>query len=147
MAKAHRFLVPTALVVGAILLFAGAFAVWANRQLFNTDNWAKTSSKLLADQKVDNALGAYLVNQLFTNVDVAGQLKAVLPPQAQPVAGPAAAGVRQLADRAAPRLLASGVVQGAWATANRVAHRQLVDVLNGGGKAVSTTGGAVVLNT
>jgi hypothetical protein len=142
----HRIVVPTLLVLATIFLFAGSFAVWVNRQALNTDNWVKTSEKLLAKEEIRDALGAYLVNQLFTNVDVASALQEKLPAQAQPLAGPAAAGVRELANRLAPELLARPRVQDAWVTANRVAHGQLINVVEGGGDNLSTTGGKVVLN-
>jgi hypothetical protein len=142
----HRVVVPTLLVLATLFLFVGSFAVWVNRQALNTTNWTETSAKLLAKEKVQKALGAYLVNELFSNVDVAGALQQKLPPQAQPLAGPAAAGVQELASRLAPQLLASPRVQDAWVTANRVAHSELLDTVNGGGKTLATTGGVVRLD-
>ena len=84
--RTHRFLVPSLIAVATIVWFAAAFSVWVNRQALNTDNWTKTSGKLLASKKVDTALGAYLVNQLFTNVDVQGALQQRLPAQLQGLA-------------------------------------------------------------
>ena len=60
------------------------FAVWANRQLFNPENWSNTSTQLLQNKAVRNATANYLVDQLYANVDVAGEIKAKLPPQLQP---------------------------------------------------------------
>src|SRR4051794_18818663 len=144
--RTHRFLVPTLLVLATLIGFTGAFAVWVNRQALNTDNWATTSGKLLADQKVRTALSAYMVDQLFSNVDVASELKGVLPPRAQPLAAPAAAGLQQLAGQAAPKLLARPRVQDAWVAANLAAHRQLRRVIDGGGSVVSNADGNVTLN-
>jgi hypothetical protein len=144
--KTHRLLVPALLVSATLLAFVGAFAVWVNRQALNTENWATTSQKLLANKQIQTTLSAYLVNELFTSVDVAQALEQKLPPQAQPLAGPAAAGLRQLADRAAPKLLARPRVQDAWVAANTAAHKTLLKVIDGGGPALSTTGGEVKLN-
>src|SRR3954451_20930406 len=138
-ARAHRFVVPTLLVLATVIGFAGAFAVWVNRQALNTDNWATTSGKLLANKKVQTALSAYMVNQIFSNVDVASELKTVLPPRAQPLAAPAAAGLQQLAGQAVPRLLARPRIQDAWVQANRVAHKELLRIIDGGGPVASTT--------
>jgi hypothetical protein len=138
--------VPIVLVVATIVWFAAAMSVWVNRQALNTDNWTETSSKLLAHQKIDNALGAYLVNQLFTSVDVPAAIRQQLPSQLQALAGPVAGGLREVAGRAAPELLASPQVQTAWRTANRTAHKQLLRVINGGGSAVSTKSGDVTLD-
>src|SRR4051794_8691861 len=115
--KTHRALVPTVLVLATLLVFVGAFAVWVNRQALNTENWTTTSQKLLANKQIQTTLGAYLVNELFTSVDVTQALQQKLPPRAQPLAAPAAAGLRQLADQAAPKLLARPRVQDAWVKA------------------------------
>ena len=143
---AHRVLVPILLVLASLALFTGAFAVWVNRQALNTDNWKTTSSKLLAEERIQAALGPYLVNQLFTNADVTGAIQQRLPSNLQVLAGPASAGLRQLADRAAPKLLARARVQDAWVAANATAHQQLLRIINGGGPLVSTGGGEVALD-
>src|SRR3954467_15816059 len=144
--RAHRFIVPTLLVLATIIGFTGAFAVWVNRQALNTDHWATTSGKILANKKVQTALSAYLVNELFSNVDVAAELQKVLPPQAQALAAPLAGGLQQLAGQAAPKLVAGPRVQDAWVAANVAAHKQLLQVIDGGGPVVSTAGGVVRLN-
>jgi hypothetical protein len=144
--RAHRFLVPVLLVLATVVGIAGAFAVWVNRQALNTSNWSSTSGKILEDKQVQTALSAYLVHELFTNVDVSGDLQNVLPKELQPLAGPAAAGLQQLAGQLAPRVLASPQVQAAWVQANVAAHKELLKVLNGGGPVVSTGSGVVTLN-
>jgi hypothetical protein len=144
--RAHRVMVPILLALASLALFTGAFAVWVNRQALNTDNWKTTSSKLLADEQIQAALAPYLVDQLFTNVDVTGAIQQRLPSNLQVLAGPASAGLRQLADRAAPKLLARPRVQDAWVTANAAAHEQLLRIVNGGGAVVSTSGGRVTLD-
>jgi hypothetical protein len=144
--RAHRVVVPILLVLASLALFTGAFAVWVNRQALNTENWTTTSSELLADEQIQAALGPYLVDQLFTNVDVTGAIQQRLPSDLQVLAGPATAGLRQLADRAAPKVLANPKTQDAWVTANAAAHEQLLKVINGGGPVVSTSGGVVTLD-
>ena len=144
--RAHRVVVPILLALASLALFTGAFAVWVNRQALNTDNWKTTSSELLADEQIQAALAPYLVDQLFTNADVTGAIQQRLPSNLRGLAGPASAGLRQLADRAAPKLLARPRVQDAWVTANAAAHQQLLRIINGGGAAVSTSGGKVTLD-
>ena len=144
--RAHRVIVPVLLVLASLALFTGAFAVWVHRQALNTENWKSTSAKLLADEQVQAALAPYMVDQLFTSVDVTGAIQQRLPSNLQVLAGPATAGLRQLADRAAPKLLARPRVQDAWVTANAAAHQQLLRIINGGGAAVSTSGGKVTLD-
>jgi hypothetical protein len=144
--RAHRILVPLLLVLATVIGVAGAFAVWVNRQALNTSNWSSTSSRILENKQVQTALSAYLVHELFTNVNVSADLQANLPKQLQPLAGPAAAGLQSLAGQLAPRVLASPQVQGAWVQANIAAHKELLKVLNGGGPVVSTKSGVVTLN-
>lgn len=133
----------------ALAVITGVLAVvstWVKRQALDTHNWTNTSSKLLADKKIQDAVGAYLVNEIFTNVDVAGQLRSALPKQASALAGPASAGLRDLAGQAVPQLLARPRIQALWRQSNRAAHGQLLAILNGGSSTVSTSGGQVVLN-
>ena len=144
--RAHRFLVPTLLVLATIVGIAATFAVWVNRQALNTSNWRSTSSQVLENKQVQTALSAYLVHELFTNVNVSADLQKVLPKQLQPLAGPAAAGLQQLASTVAPKILASPQAQAAWVQANVAAHKELLKVLNGGGPVVSTGSGVVTLN-
>ena len=134
------------LVLATVIGIGATFALWINRQALNTSNWSSTSAKILQDKQVQTALSAYLVRELFANVDVSAELQTVLPKQLQPFAGPAAAGLQQLAGQLAPKLLAAPVVQGAWVQANIVAHKELLRVLGGGGPVVSTTSGVVSLN-
>jgi hypothetical protein len=144
--RRHRVLVGSLLTLAVICGLIAIMSTWVRRQALDTGNWTNTSSRLLEDKNVQNALGAYLVDSLFSNVDVKAQLESALPAQGQALAGPAAAGLRELAGRAAPELLARPRVQDAWRAANRAAHKQLIAILNGGGNTVSTQNGEVVLN-
>jgi hypothetical protein len=137
----------TALLIGTtVLLFFGIFAIWANRQALNTNNWTDTSSKLLEDETIRDAVAVYLVDQLYANVDVAGELEQAAPPDFKGLAGPVSGVLRQGADRVAKRALATAQVQQAWEQANRAAHEQLMAVLEDRNTAVSTANGEVVLN-
>jgi hypothetical protein len=57
-------------VLAVIVGVFAVLAVWVNRQVLNTDNWTNTSSRLLADPKVQTAVGDLLVNELFSQVDL-----------------------------------------------------------------------------
>ena len=144
--RVHRFLVPTLLVLATVIGIGATFAIWVNRQALNTSNWSSTSGKILEDKQVQTALSAYLVRELFTNVNVSADLQTVLTKQLQPLAGPAAAGLQQLAGQLAPRVLATPLVQSSWVQANVAAHKELLRVLAGGGPVASTQSGVVSLN-
>ena len=87
-----------------------------------------------------------MVDELYANVDVEAQLKKALPPRAAPLAGPAAGGLRQLAERAAEEALQRPRVQQLWRQANEEAHAALLNLIKGGGAGVSTQGGDVTLD-
>jgi hypothetical protein len=118
----HRVLIAALFALGTVIGIAAVLAVWVNRQALNTDNWTQMSTEVLADEHVQTALGAYLVTELFKSGDVQAALESRLPSELQGLAGPTASGLQEIAGRAAPELLASPQVQGAWEQANRGAH-------------------------
>jgi putative oligomerization/nucleic acid binding protein len=142
----HRITVRILVVAASFLAFLAIFTGWIDRQALNTDEWVDTSGKLLEDKEISDAVATYSVDQLYANVDVAGLLKKRLPDDLQPVASPAAAGIRGLATGAAERAFQSPRVQGLWQQANRVAHTQLVAILEGRSEAVSSQNARVVLD-
>jgi hypothetical protein len=133
-------------VLAGVVAFFAVFAVWAERQLLETDTWTETSTKVLADERVQTALDSFLVQALFDNVDVEAQLKKALPDNVQGLAGPAASGVRELALRAAAQALKSPQIQELWANANRRAHDTFLLIVEGGNETVSTSDGLVTLD-
>jgi hypothetical protein len=92
------------------------------------------------------AVAAYAVSELFKSGIPEAEIKNVLPTKLQPLAGPATAGLQQIAGQAAPKLLASSQVQRAWRQANHSAHVVLMRIVNGGGSLATTNGGVVTLN-
>jgi len=129
-------------------VFVGVFAVlavWIHRQVLNTESWTNTSSQLLANPQIQGLVGGVLVNELFSTVDVAAEIKTVLPSNLGGIAAPAAAGLRTLADEIAPKVLSTGPVQNGWRLANQTAQRELVRILKGGSRTISTSNGVVTL--
>jgi Short C-terminal domain len=144
--RAHRIWVRVILGLATALAVFAIFAIWANRQLMNPSNWANTSTALLQKQTIRSAVSGYLVDQLYANVDVEGELKSGLPKQLAPLAGPISGGLHNLAEQGAERALGFPRVQDAWRNANRAADQALVTIVNGGGSRVQINGGTVSLN-
>jgi hypothetical protein len=119
--------------LASILAFLAVFAIWANRQLLETDTWTDTSTELLEDPEIRSQVADYMVDTLYANVDVQAQLQAGLPPQLQPLAAPASAGLRELSLRLANQALERPRVQRLWEEANRRAHETLIEVVQHGG--------------
>lgn len=132
-------------VLGTIVALISVLAVWIDRLALDTDTWVATSDELLQDDEVRAALAATLTDTLYSSVDVAERLEAVLPPAAQPLAGPAAAGLREFTERRANIFLARPRVVAAWSAANRASHRQFVRIVEDESAVVQSEGGNVVL--
>jgi hypothetical protein len=143
---ARRIVTDVVLTITTLLLIVAIFAIWANRQLLNPDNWSSTSTSLLQNEKVRDATANYLVDQLYANVDVSSLLSQRLPPALQPLAGPAAGALRNAALQGTELALSRPVVQNLWTTANRAADQALVAIINGGNRQVSVNGNEVTLN-
>jgi hypothetical protein len=133
------------IVVGTLVGFLAVFAIWAKRQLLETDTWTETSSELLADPDIQDAVATFLVDALFQSVDVEAQLEKALPKQAKPLAGPAAGGLRELADRGAHEAVKNPRIQQLWEQANRNAHTQLLAIVEGNSDVVTQGDGSVSL--
>jgi hypothetical protein len=132
----RRIAVTALLVIGTLLWTALGFGIWANRQALDTENWADTSSALLEDEDIRTAVGLFIIDRLYQSDEVAARIETALPPRLAPLAGPAASGLKSVAQRNAGRVLGTDVALQAWEGANEAAHSNLLriiesDVANG----------------
>jgi hypothetical protein len=134
------------IVLGALFAFLSVFSIWVERQALDTGEWVTTSGRLIHNATIRTAVGEYLVEQLYENVDVKREVEKVLPGETKEFAGPAAGGLRQIGGTIAEKVLETGAAQGAWETANRTAHEQLLAVVENKKQGVSTANGEVTLN-
>lgn len=134
------------IVLGSLLAFLSVFAIWTERQALNTDDWVSTSGRLIQNETIREAVGNYLVDQLYENVDVEKELSERLPGDTKELAGPISGGLRQVAGDGANQVLKSSTAQELWKSANRTTHEQLLEVLEEKEGAVSTEEGKVTLN-
>ncbi|HZB05028.1 MAG TPA: SHOCT domain-containing protein [Thermoleophilaceae bacterium] len=117
----------TALLVIATLLWIGlGFGIWANRQALDTENWVDTSTALLEDEDIRTAVGLFIIDRLYQSDQVAERIETVLPPRLEQLAKPAAAGLKEVAQRNAGRVLGTDVALQAWEGANERAHSALI---------------------
>ncbi|MDX6700553.1 MAG: hypothetical protein QOF26_779, partial [Baekduia sp.] len=136
-----------ALLCGATVLAAVAiFAVWANRQVLDADNWADTSSAMLDNSAIRTQVSGYLVDEVYANVDVSGEISRALPRRLKPLAGPATSGLRDLAQRTTYTALGRPRIQEAWKQANRITAQQFINIAEGNSKLVTSQGNAVILD-
>ena len=139
-------MVRTLVILGSLLAFLSVFAIWTERQALDTNDWVATSGRLLHNETIRAAVGEYLVDQLYENVDVRKELEDILPGDVKDLAGPAAGGLRQVAGQGAEKALETSTAQQLWEEANRTAHEQLLAVLENKKEAVETEEGNVRLN-
>jgi hypothetical protein len=142
----HRIAVRILVILASLLAFLAIFTSWIERQALDTDNWTDTSGKLLEDETISDAVAIYTVDQLFLKVNIAKALDKRLPEPLKPLAAPLSSGARELGTRAAEQALRSARIQSLWKDANRVAHAQLLEILEGDNETISTETGRVVLD-
>ena len=61
--------------IATVLGIFAIFALWANRQLLDTDNWTRTSSSLLDNEEIRTQAGDFIIDAVYANVDVQAELE------------------------------------------------------------------------
>jgi hypothetical protein len=139
---AARILVVLATILAAISAVTG----YVRYQALDTPTVEDTAGELIANDAIQAELAATLVDQLYANVDVAGNLEQQLPAAQKGLAAPLAGAIRELSERTALRLLDRPRVQALWVQSVEKTHAQLVLLLNDRGIALRTENGDVVLD-
>jgi hypothetical protein len=127
--RGRRIGVTVLLVLATLLTTAFGFSLWAKRQALDTNHWVDTSSALLEDEDIRQAIGLFIIDRLYQSDEVEARLEEVLPPRLVQLAKPAAAGLKQIAQRNAGRVLGTDAALQAWQTANRTAHETLLRII------------------
>lgn len=144
--RTRGIVVWTLFALGTLVVLVGSLTVWVDRQALDTDAWVDTSTQLLEDDDVRQALSLYIVDQLYTELDPAAVLEDRLPENLQGLAGPLAGALRDPAERAVDEFLQRPRVQDLWEQVNRAAHETLLRVLEDDTRIGSTEGGTVTLD-
>lgn len=133
-------------VLAAILALPAVVSGYVRWQAFDTPTFENTTRDVISDPVVSNQIAATLVDQLYTNVDVAAALRQKLPPDQQGLAAPLAAVSRLAADRIAPELLARPRAQEAFVAAATQSQAALNRLLEDRSRAIKTNGGDVYID-
>jgi Short C-terminal domain len=134
------------IVLATIVGIVSVFALWAKRQLLETETWTTSSEELIQDADIQAALSTFIVTAIFDNVDVEAELADRLRPQLAPLAGPIAGAVRSGADDVASKALEEPKVQQLFVDASAAAQSKLIALIEDEGEFVATTGGVVTLD-
>jgi hypothetical protein len=137
-----RVLVVLASLIAALSLLAG----FIRYQALDNETFSDTAAELIANETIRDQIALTLVEALYENVDVEAALEERLPTDQQGLAGPISAVARELADRAAIRVLERPRAQELWVRSLSTTHEQLLRVLDDELTNVSTEDGVVVLN-
>ncbi|MEU4288130.1 hypothetical protein AB0E63_07895 [Kribbella sp. NPDC026596] len=160
--RAHRWRAISAAVLitlACVLAPLSATAVWASRQISDTDRYIETVAPLASDPAVQATVANAVTNEIFNAIDIQGitteALNAIaqqgLPPRVasnlQALSGPLANGVQGFIRDQVNNFVASPEFANVWQTANRTAHTALVNMLEGNqGGAISAQNDTVTLN-
>ena len=144
LSRRRRAVVWALIILASVIGLVSILTTWVDRQALDADSWRKASADLIEDQEVRDALSVYLVDQLYTNVDVGAALAERLPPNLKPAAAPIAGALRQPATEAVDRLLEAPRVQQLFVNASSLAQEKLVNVLEDTTGAGITTGDGTV---
>jgi hypothetical protein len=127
----------------AILLPASIASAWIRGTILSTSGYVAAVTPVAASPAVRAAVRDAVASQVDAVVSYA---ETSLPPTARGLAGLLGTGLASVARNEVSQLMASQAFQRSWADANRLAHDQLISVLNGDSALVTATGGQVVLN-
>ncbi len=148
------------IIVACVLAPLSVASVWASSQLSDTERYVETVAPLAENPAVQDALANEVTAAVFENVDIEGfttealktvaeqpnvppRVAALLPALAVPITD----GVEGFTRDQVNAFFASPQFTQLWAEANRVAHEQVVRLLEGNqGGAVSAQGNQITLN-
>lgn len=131
------------IVLATLLAPVAVVAAWAERTLTDTDRYVATVAPLAEDPVVKSAVAGRITTEVMSRIDVGAILdQAVAELQDRDIAprataalsqleAPLTSGVESFVRQAADRVVESDAFDEAWERANRVAHEQLVDVMQG----------------
>jgi hypothetical protein len=133
-------------VLASILVIFSIMATWIRAQIIDTNGWTQTSVRLLQNEKVRELVANDLSERLLSVVNVQNLASEKLPKALAPLAPVLSTAASQVVPQAINRALEVPAVQELWGRANHVTHEQVMQILNGGGKTISTAGGVVSIN-
>ncbi len=148
------------IIVACVLAPLSVASVWASSQLSDTDQYVETVAPLADDPAVQDALANEVTTAVFENLDVEGITTDALetiaeqpnvPPRVADLlptlAVPIADGVESFTRDQVDSFFASDEFATLWAEVNRIAHEQVVTLLEGNeGGAVSAQDDQITLN-
>lgn len=144
MRKAIPYLLSVLLIVAVLL---SSIAVWANKQVTNTDYFVKTVSPLASDPVVQQEVSEKITQAVVAAADIDGRLGAYLPGQLDFLAEKSNAAFQKLVMSLVGELVESDAFRSLWSGAVRVGHVAIKQVLTGDGVANTVVAGVLSLQS
>jgi len=144
MRRATPYLLSVLLVVAVLL---SSVAVWANRQVTNTDYFVKTVTPLANDPVVQAEVSERMTQTIVNAVNIDGRLGAYLPGQLDFLAEKSNAAFQKLVLSQVEKLVDSGAFRKLWSGAARLGHISIKQALTGDGAANTVVAGVLSLQS
>ena len=135
------------IVLAGILAPISTMGLWLRSQVTDTGKYVRTVAPLVSDPDVQDFVADRVTDRLFEEVDVQTAIQQALPERASFLSGALTSGLQTVVREATLRVVESDQFAELWASANRLAHEQMVAVLTGkSSDVVSTKDGVVSLD-
>jgi len=128
---ARRWSVGVLVVLFAIGAVGSLVGIWARQTALKTDSFVRAVEPLPRDPEVSRALATFMVDELFTELDIDRRAEEALPDNLSFLVGPLDGIVRDYTRDAVVDVLRSDQFDRIWADAVRTTHRIAVQVLRG----------------
>jgi hypothetical protein len=145
-ARARSGVVGVLVVIFSILVPLTFVASWAHYVVLNENGWNQTIGPLASNPAVTAAVADEVTNQVYAAVNPQQVIADALPDRAKFLAAPIANAAKGYVLSGVTTVVQSSQFRALWQEATSFAHTELVAVLRGKSKAVTTTNGQVVLN-
>jgi hypothetical protein len=144
--RIRRITAVVLVVLFSILLPVTYVVGWTHNVVLTTSGFNRTVDPIASDPRVTAAAGALITNQIFDALQPQQIVANALPPNASFLAGPVTNAAKGYVQTAVTNVLQSDRFQALWKQSIQFAHAQLLAVLDGSSKVVTSTDGYVVLN-
>jgi hypothetical protein len=144
--RTRRIVVGVLVALFVILLPVTYVVAWTHNVVLTNRGFERTVVPIGTDPAVTAAVGTTLTNQIFASLNAQQTVKNALPPKADFLAGPITNAAKGYVQQGVTAALQSQQFQALWKQTVDFAHAQLLSVLKGNSKAVTTSNGQVVLN-
>jgi hypothetical protein len=142
--RGRKVIAVALIVLAGILAPIATTGLWLRSQVTDTDKYVRTVDPLISDPAIQDYVSDRVTTRLFEEVDVQTAVQEALPERAAFLSGALTSGLQTLVREATLRVVQSDQFSELWASANRLAHEQMVAVLTGSSSGVVTTEDGVV---